>query len=132
LIEKDAEGCTPGFWKNHTSHWVTYTPNTTVGSVFGEASEFPTLADDSLAAALAYRGGRDAIGGARILLRAAVAALLNEVHPEVDYSVDGVIGLVDAALATGDRETMIGLGGLLDGENNGAEGCPLSGGNTNH
>jgi len=132
LVEEDAEGCTPGFWKNHTSHWVGYVPDATVGSVFAEANGFPALADDSLVEALAYQGGSGAIGGARILLRAAVAALLNEAHPDVDYSVVGVIALVDAALATGDRATMIGLGGLLDGENNAVDGCPLSGGNTNN
>jgi hypothetical protein len=35
------------------------------------------------------------------------------------------------ALATGDRATMI-AGGVLDDANNGADGCPLSGGNTHH
>jgi cysteine-rich repeat protein len=133
LIEKHvAEGCTPGFWKNHTGHWVGYAPSARVDSVFADASNFPTLADDSLLAALAYPGGSGSIGGARILLRAAVAALLNEAHPDVDYSVDGVVGLTNAALATKNRDTMISLGGLLDDANNGADGCPLSGGNTNN
>ncbi len=132
-IEKTmAEGCTPGFWKNHTGHWVGYAPGGTIGSVFSAASAFPTLADDSLLAGLQYHGGTGAIGGARILLRAAIAALLNESHPSIDYSVDGVIGLVNAALATGDRDTMINLGSVLDDANNGQDGCPLSGGNTNH
>jgi cysteine-rich repeat protein len=126
------EGCTPGFWKNHTSHWVGYSPSARVDSAFSEASHFPTLADDTLLQALNYQGGSGAIGGARILLRAAVAALLNEAHPDVDYSVDGVVGLVNAALATGSRSTMISLGGLLDDANNGRDGCPLSGGNTNN
>jgi cysteine-rich repeat protein len=133
LIEKTAaEGCTPGFWKNHTGHWGGYLPSTSIGSVFASASGFPTLADDTLLDGLAYHGGSGAIGGARILLRAAIAALLNEAHPDVDYSVDGVIVLVNAALATGDRATMIALGGVLDDANNGADGCPLSGGNTHH
>jgi len=133
LIEKnDAEGCTPGFWKNHTSHWVGYAPGARVDSAFSAASNFPTLADDSLLTALGYPGGSGAIGGARILLRAAVAALLNESNPDVHYSVDGVAALVNAALATKDRDTMITLGGLLDDANNGQDGCPLSGGNTNH
>jgi cysteine-rich repeat protein len=133
LIEKTAaEGCTPGFWKNHTDQWSGYLPSTSIGSVFASASGFPTLADDTLLDGLAYHGGSGAIGGARILLRAAIAALLNEAHPDVDYSVDGVIVLVNAALATGDRATMIALGGVLDDANNGADGCPLSGGNTHH
>jgi cysteine-rich repeat protein len=131
LTEKtDAEGCTPGFWKNHTDLWSGYLPGATVGSVFA-AGGFPTLADDTLLEGLSYEGGKGAIGGARILLRAAIAALLNEAHPDVDYSVDGVIALVNAALATGDRATMITLGGVLDDANNGVDGCPLSNDNTN-
>jgi len=133
LIEKTAaEGCTPGFWKNHTSQWIGYLPSAGIGTVFSSAGAFPTLADDSLLDGLSYHGGTGAIGGARILLRAAIAALLNEAHPDVDYSVDGVVALVNAALGTGDRDTMIALGGLLDDANNGADGCPLSGGNTGH
>jgi cysteine-rich repeat protein len=132
LLEKTAaEGCTPGFWKNHTTAWSGYLPDATIGSVFASASTFPTLADDRLLDGLGYEGGKGSIGGARILLRAAVAALLNEAHPDVDYSVDGVIVLVNAALATGDRATMIALAGVLDDANNGADGCPLTGDNTN-
>jgi cysteine-rich repeat protein len=134
LIEKElAEGCTPGYWKNHLNDWVGYAPGARVDSVFASASVFPGLADDSLVTALGYPGGPGASGGARILLRAAVAALLNESHPDVEYSIDGVIGLVNAALSTQDRDTMISLGGILDGANNGIDGCPLEGNdNTNH
>lgn len=32
--DNPTEGCTPGYWKNHTDAWVTYTPNQTVDSVF--------------------------------------------------------------------------------------------------
>jgi len=130
LTEKLAEGCTPGFWKTHLTHWAVYSPSDQIGSVFS-AGGFPTLADDTLLQGLQYQGGQGATGGARILLRAAIAALLNDVHPEVDYSIAGVIDLVNAALATGNRGTMIGLGGLLDDANNGVDDCPLSGGNTN-
>jgi cysteine-rich repeat protein len=118
LVEKEGEGCTPGYWKNHTEDWVGYAPTDTVGSVFTVPGAFSALADDSLLEALSYQGGPNGIGAARILLRAGVAALLNEAHPNVDYAVSGVIGLVNAALATEDRSTMLGLGGLLDGANN--------------
>jgi cysteine-rich repeat protein len=126
--EEVGEGCTPGFWKNHTSLWTDFTPDMLVGDVFA-ASGFPTLADDSLLTALQYQGGAGATGGARVLLRAAVAALLNESNPDVDYSIDGVIALVNTALATGDRSTMIALAGLLDAANNGPGGCPLGSSN---
>jgi len=134
LIEKKpAEGCTPGFWKTHLNDWVGYTSTQRVDSVFASASVFPALADDTLDTALSYPGGPGTSGGARILLRAAVAALLNESDPDVDYSVDDVIGLVNAALSTQDRATMISLAGILDGANNGIDGCPLDGSdNTNN
>ena len=130
IEEEEGEGCTPGFWKNHTDDWEGYTPGQLVGSVFSAASAFPSLADDTLLAALQYKGGDNTIGGARILLRACVAARLNEAHGEVDYTVTGVVGLCNAALASGDRQTMLGQGGLLDDANNGEDGCPLGGDNT--
>ena len=98
--------------------------------MFTGCSVFPTLADDSLDDALRYNGGSGTLGGARIMLRACTAALLNEAHDDVDYGVDGVIGLCNTACATQDRNTMITLGGLLDDANNDGS-CPLSGGNTN-
>ena len=128
--EEVGEGCTPGFWKNHHDHWQDFTPDQLVGSVFTGCSVFPTLADDSLDDALRYNGGSGTLGGARIMLRACTAALLNEAHDDVDYGVDGVIGLCNTACATQDRNTMITLGGLLDDANNDGS-CPLSGGNTN-
>jgi len=124
------EGCTPGFWKNHHDHWQDFTPDQLVGSVFTGCSVFPSLADDSLDDALRYNGGSGTLGGARIMLRACTAALLNEAHDDIDYGVDGVVGLCNTACATQDRSTMLSLGGLLDDANNDGT-CPLSGGNTN-
>jgi hypothetical protein len=99
--------------------------------VFTGCSVFTSLADDSLDDALRYPGGSGVLGGARIMLRACTAALLNEAHDDVDYGVDGVIGLCNTACATQNRNTMLGLGGLLDDANNDGS-CPLSGGNTNN
>jgi len=128
--EQEGEGCTPGFWKNHHNDWEGYTPDQLVGDVFEGCSVFDSLANDTLDDALRYNGGRDVLGGARIMLRACVAALLNEAHDEVDYSVDGVIGLCNVACESEDRSTMIGLGGLLDNANNEGQ-CSLGGDNTN-
>ena len=128
--EEIGEGCTPGFWKNHHEHWQDFTPTQLVGDVFTGCSVFTSLADDSLDDALRYNGGNSVLGAARIMLRACTAALLNEAHDDVDYGVDGVIGLCNAACATEDRSTMLGLGGLLDDANNDGS-CPLSGDNTN-
>ncbi len=125
------EGCTPGYWKvpQHHDSWTPTGYGTTmlVGSVFTAANAaFPTLADDTLVQALGYPGGRDAIGAAQILLRAAVASLLNSSHPDVDFDrlQTDVISSVNAALASGNRSTMLTLATSLDRDNN--DGCPLN------
>lgn len=122
------EGCTPGYWKNHVDSWeVTgYAPSQTVGSVFAGAASYPDLAAASLLEALSFGGGAGAEGAAEILLRAAVAAILNAQHPDVAYpwTAAAVISDVDAALASGDRDAMLLLAASLDQANN--LGCPLN------
>ena len=117
------EGCTPGFWKNHTDLWVTYSPGQTVESVFNVPDQFG-LDNDTLLTALDYPGGNGPSGAAQILLRAAVAALLNAASPDVDYPLTEaeIIDQVNAALA-GNRPTMLALAIQLDGFNN--LGCPI-------
>jgi hypothetical protein len=60
------------------------------------------------------------------LLRAAVAALLNSAHPDVDYPLTTaqVITVVNAALASNSRVVMLNLANRLDADNN--FGCPLN------
>ncbi len=60
------------------------------------------------------------------MLRAAVAALLNSAHPDVDYprSTSDVIAAVNAALASNNRATMLNLASDLDRDN--SLGCPLN------
>ena len=117
------EGCTPGYWKNHTTAWDQYRPNQTVGSVFSGATA--SLADDTLLQALNYGGGSGVIGAERILLRAAVAALLNARDADVDYPlyVNEVRNRVSAALASDNRQRILALATDLDRKNN--LGCPL-------
>ena len=74
------EGCTPGYWKNHTIYknrnaWVTYTPNQTFNSVFENAFPGKTLLQ------VLKQGG----GGLNALGRHTVAALLNAANPDVAY-----------------------------------------------
>jgi hypothetical protein len=116
-------GCTPGYWRNHTGSWQGYSPTDTVGSVFSSAPA--SLADDTLLTAVQYPGGEGVVGGSQILLRAAVAALLNAAHPLVPYvlTVDEVIVQVNTALATGDRDTILALATVLDDYNN--AGCSI-------
>lgn len=124
----DTTGCTPGYWKNHTASWsgTGWTPGQTVGSAFSGASAFPSLASQTLLQALQGGGGPGALGGATILLRAAVAALLNAGHGGVEYprTTAEILADVNAALSSGNRNTMLNLATALDNDNN--LGCPLN------
>jgi len=122
------EGCTPGYWKNHPEDWPAgYNESENVSSVFNVASCASELGGDTLLEALDYPGGNGKKGAARILLRAAVAAVLNAAHPDVNYprTVGDVIDAVNQALASCNRDTMLSLATQLDRDNN--EGCPLDG-----
>ena len=94
--------------------------------VFAGASAFPSQAANSLLQALQGGGGPGLEGGARILLRAAVAALLNAAHPDVDYprTTAQILADVNSALTSGNRNTMLNLATALDNDNN--IGCPLN------
>jgi hypothetical protein len=124
----DDFGCTPGYWKNHTDSWAGtgYSPGQTAGSVFSGASAFPTLAAKTLLQTLDGGGGSGTEGGARILLRAAVAALLNAAHSGVEYprTMAEILADVNAALGSNSRSTMLALAAELDSDNN--LGCPLN------
>ncbi|PEN12763.1 hypothetical protein CRI94_12125 [Longibacter salinarum] len=135
MVERGDEGCTLGYWKNHTGDgpgnqenaWAAtgYSPYQTVGSVFSSAAAYG-LDDDTLLEALSYRGGPDATAAARLLLKQAIAAVLSSAHPDVAYagpSASTTIANVNAALDSGDRETMLDLSYELDEYNN--AGCPL-------
>ena len=124
------DGCTPGYWKNHFSEWAAagFSPFQSVGSVFSASLVFPDIGTATLGEALDFKGGSGVDGAARILLRAAVAALLNASHPDVAYprTTVEIVADVNLALASGDRPTMLALAANLDEDNN--EGCPLGGG----
>jgi len=119
------QGCSHGFWKNHpdVEKFWEYLPGQNLDPVFAVP---PTLVDNvTLLQALSFPGGPGARGGAQILLRAAVAALLNAASPVVEFplSQSDVISQVNAALASGDRQTMLSLASQLDKLNN--LGCPM-------
>jgi hypothetical protein len=125
------EGCTPGYYKNHTNNWEEYSPTTLVSSVFNFAGTSPAVmayADTTFEEALRLRGGTGLDGATQILLRAAVAATLNAAHEGVGYPLrregeDGIFAMVNEALASGDRQTILELAAYLDRLNN--LGCPL-------
>lgn len=141
------EGCTPGYWKNHPASWQVYAPTTTLNTMLSvnwvngvkQVTPNPVpaslgLGGDSMMKALGYPGGTGLQGGARILLRAAVAAYLNDAHNGVLYPIPRFLGtqpagspylqkLVLNALKSGDRSKMIAVASQLDGHNN--LGCPI-------
>jgi hypothetical protein len=130
------EGCTPGYYKNLKKHlfaWndAGYSPAQSVSSVFSEAANAPYshLGAATLHEGLSFQGGDTVAEKAEILLRAAIAAVLNADNPNVSYGFTsaGIIADVNAALASGDGATILALATTLDNENN--EGCPLGNGN---
>lgn len=80
----------------------------------------------TLLQALAFEGGNGVMGAKLILMRAAVAALLNGAHPGVAYPLDDatVISQVQTAFASNDRDTLLALAITMDINNN--LGCTLS------
>ncbi len=115
------EGCTPGYWKNHTglkkqtNQWppTGFGQGDSYNTTFGVVSSFGGTLLEAL-----NRGG----GGEIALGRHAVAALLNAAHPGVSYdlSVGQVIAAVQAAYASGDFE---GTKNTLAAFNE--QGCPI-------
>jgi len=120
------EGCSPGYWKNQTQSWTTtnYSPTQILESVFDVPDDLG-LDNTTLLQALQGNGGSSLTGAAQTLLRAAVAALLNAAHGDVDYTIklQKIIADVNAALNSGDRNTMTKLASSLDKYNN--KNCPL-------
>lgn len=125
------QGCTPGFWKNNAvknggNLWIGFTPSellSTAGfAVPASFSDGTTLADATLLSALRFQGGSTLEGASEILLRAAVAAILNA--GQFGGSASGIIAEVNAALASNNRDKILALATTLDAANN--LGCPLS------
>ncbi len=131
------EGCTPGFWKTHAglgpgpqaNAWEAFAPTDQLDSVWtipGCLTD-PKFGTATLHDALSFKGGSGVNGAAQILFRAAVAALLNAASSDVNYplSTADVISMVQTALNSCDRNTMLTLAGDLDEKNN--LGCPIGG-----
>ena len=114
------QGCTPGFWKNHTDVWVGYSPSDLVSAVFSNAAPYDV---DTLLQALSLKGGPGVDGAERILLRAAVSALLNSTSVNYPLTTSEIITMTDNALAAGDRATILSVASELDALNN--LGCPF-------
>ncbi len=130
--ELTGEGCSPGFWKNRAVTLGLYDTSRTLGSVFTFGPAFTSFASKTFLEALNFKGGNTIQAAAQILLRQAVAALLNAENPSVSYprtvteienAVNGVLNTV-----TPIRESILALAASLDADNN--LQCPLGGDNT--
>jgi len=123
------QGCTPGYWKQdqHLDSWQGYTPVQTLESVFDVPDAYG-LDNVTLLNALSLKGGSTTAEAAQILMRAAVAGLLNAASSDVDYVVTTaqLIASVNAALASNNRDTILALAATIDAANNGVGGCPLN------
>jgi hypothetical protein len=112
------QGCTPGYWKNSLGAWPSPpSPDDSLSLYFGDCAPSDTLLN-----ALNYGGSG---GMMDILLRAAVAALLNAMHPQVAYGMpeSNIRSAVADALCSEDDHAMEQLKNTLDALNN--AGCPL-------
>ncbi len=110
------EGCTLGYWKNHTDRWACYSTCTLYGDVFTEAPS--KLANLTLLQALNSKGG-----GIYNLARQSVAAILNTCHGDVNYEIYTSSELIDYVNANFGNANK--AGSYLDMLNN--AGCTLGG-----
>ncbi len=144
LMACEAEGCTPGFWKNHAAAWEVYTPGQSYSGLFGvdadamesdvngkkayDKLDFTDVTGDlQLGEALWLKGNDDKL---KQLVRTSAAALLN-IGAELDLVVPGYSPkpMTDTALKALVRDAFAGtidagaLQSALDYANN--EGCPF-------
>ncbi len=140
----ETQGCTPGYWKNHTDNWQSLLPSDTMHKLAAQTLPAPY---DSITAIKALQGGGGpGVAGARtIFLRALTAAWLNAAWddpnggPALQYPfrrfsdrTSPVTGELYVALQTQlrsamqstDRDYILGLASRLDTANN--LGCPLN------
>jgi hypothetical protein len=124
----ETTGCSAGFWGNNGLRqelWPSpYLPGHAVSSVFSGATGYLGSAS-LLDAVTGYKDApkrRSTLEGAmEILLRQAVAALLNEARSSASFPATSVGDLqdeVNAALASGNRQTILALAGKLEAWNN--------------
>lgn len=127
IYRSGEDGCTPGYWKNHTDAWPEPQPGDLVNTQFVNAYKYEfkkngvgDLGVQTLLNALSFKGGSDTAGAASILIRTAVASLLNAESPAFIFALspEQVRASVDAALFSGDRQQMLDLAKTLDGYNN--------------
>jgi hypothetical protein len=116
------EGCTPGFWKQpqHFDSWPVPITTTLAAAGFTDTG---LPAGTTLLEALSFQGGPTLQDAKNILLRQAAAAYLNSLAIDYPLTTAEVLDLVNDALASDDRATILAVAATLDANNN--LGCPL-------
>jgi len=102
--EENGEGCTPGYWKNHHDAWIGLSPGDDFDTTFGVDFFDP---DITLGRAVRLGGG-----GIKKVARHGTAALLNALHPAVDYPASAAE--VIAAVQAQDVEALAAYNELSD------------------
>jgi hypothetical protein len=99
------QGCSHGFWRNHAQVWpVAYSSDPELGTVFTMGPAYSAISNKKFSEALAFTGGPTLVDMARILMRDAVAAVLNAADASINYPIgtpSDVITQVNTALANG-------------------------------
>src|SRR5260221_5193838 len=79
------QGCTPGYWKNHTTSWEEYTPTYKLSFAWTFPTSLSSFGSEDFLTALNGGGGTGLNGATTILMRAAVASYLNAAHDSIGY-----------------------------------------------
>ncbi|MCH4823908.1 hypothetical protein ML462_12070 [Gramella lutea] len=116
-ICENFEGCTLGYWKNHTDRWECYSTCTLYSDVFGDST--PSQLQDKTLLEVLNQGG----GGIYNLGRQSVAALLNICNGDVNYEIGSEADLI--AYVQENFSNPGPAGSYLDELNN--AGCTLGG-----
>lgn len=126
------EGCTPGFWKNNADKkgavaWPEgFSPDDTLSDIGIVNDIGVNVTSITLIQALNFGGGETLEDAERNLLKHAVAAILNAANDDVNYdlTVAEIVEMVNEALASDDRDTILDLKDELDDLNN--QLCPIN------
>lgn len=110
-------GCTLGYWKNHTTNWPS--PYTTSTTIAGAGFTNSGVGTTSMFDALSFKGGPTVQDAKNLLLKQAVAALLNAATSGMNYPLTTaqIVSEVNTALASGDRNTILTEASRLEGFN---------------
>ncbi|MBP7110380.1 MAG: hypothetical protein KBB09_02260, partial [Firmicutes bacterium] len=114
------EGLSPGYWKNHEEDWVCWDPDDNIRLMFPDVTKWYRLDSQTLMETLERKIKQTESNAPSILLRQAVAAVLNACHPNINYpkSAEWIISAVTHELNDGTYASMLVLAGQLDIWNN--------------